>query len=129
MSETRKELKRVGNYSMQVVEPDACSTCHAALWGTVIIDNICLECRFEEIAEKLLFAVDILEENSKCLPGCKCAKCLSVYALSVIGELDECIACNKYYGLGKCAEDEDYYNNQGELCCRHHLDLRKRDEM
>jgi len=30
--------------------------------------------------------VDILETNTKCSLECKCAKCLSVYALSVIGQ-------------------------------------------
>jgi len=89
MSETRKTIKRVGHYNMSVVEPAACSICHDALWGTVIIDYICVECRLREVTEKLLFAVDILKTNVVCLPECKCAKCLSVYALSVIGHVDE----------------------------------------
>jgi|SRR3990167_1511642 len=84
--ETRKTIKRVGNYSMSVVEPNACNICNDALWGTVIIDDICMECRIREITEKLLFVVDILETNTKCSLECKCAKCLSVYALSVIGQ-------------------------------------------
>jgi len=84
--ETRKIIKRVGNYSMSVVEPDACNICNDALWGTVIIDDICVECRIKELTEKLLFIADILETNTKCLPECKCTKCLSVYALSVIGQ-------------------------------------------
>ena len=88
--ETSKTIKRVGNYSMMIVEPDACIACHDALWGTVIIDNVCLECSLKEITNKLTFTTHILKENAKaCTPECKCMKCLAIYALSVIGEVDE----------------------------------------
>ena len=51
-----RNIKRVGNYSMGQAEPEDCAKCHSAVWGTIIIDGLCLDCyvsnRFEPLVIK-----------------------------------------------------------------------------
>ena len=43
MEETRI-IKRVGYYTTQQAKPEDCKQCHKAIWGTIIVDDICLDC-------------------------------------------------------------------------------------
>lgn len=44
MMEEKRIIKRVGNYSMSQAEPTDCIICKNAMYGTVIIDGLCLSC-------------------------------------------------------------------------------------
>lgn len=44
MDEESRIIKRVGYYSTSQVDPGDCKRCHNATWGTILIDNICLDC-------------------------------------------------------------------------------------
>ncbi len=52
MEETRI-IKRVGNYSTTQAKPTDCILCQNALWGTVIIDNVCLECMEKDLIRQV----------------------------------------------------------------------------
>lgn len=43
MEETRV-IQRVGSYSTGQAERNDCKKCRDAVWGTVIIDGLCLDC-------------------------------------------------------------------------------------
>jgi len=51
MEETRT-IKRVGNYSTMQGNPEDCTRCGNAQYGTIIIDGLCLDCFEEKILEK-----------------------------------------------------------------------------
>lgn len=44
--EETRILKIVGAYSISIgeVKPEDCIKCHNAKWGTILIDDVCLDC-------------------------------------------------------------------------------------
>ena len=56
MTETTKSIERVGAYSTLQCTPEDCTICKDAMYATMIVDGICLEC-LEKRNKQLLTAL------------------------------------------------------------------------
>lgn len=65
MEEETRIITRVGNYSTAQASPEDCKRCHNAKYGTVIINDLCLNCRDQKVIEKgILEKVERMAEES-----------------------------------------------------------------